>query len=81
MSGPVTLPEPRYVVRELQGFLTVSAHSRRAPGTTIWVADEWQNGKVLRLWHTEDYARAVELTMPKLRRKARAFMETLVGAA
>lgn len=54
------LAEPRFVVRELEGYkidpaadIRSTQGGRTLPSLTVWVADEAYNGRGVKTWRTE----------------------------
>jgi hypothetical protein len=71
-------PEPRYVVRELDGFPIGANQHTRWPGVTVWVADEWNLGAVVGIWRSEDFQhQARAKTFREITAKARALASRL----
>lgn len=64
------LPEPRYIVTEIEGFLSEDRHSGR-PGLSCMVIDRHNNYRLLGTYRTEDHGGGSGWTHERIRAETR----------
>lgn len=73
-----TPPVRRFVVRRLEGFrVTRATAGYRLPGLTVWVADEWVNGREVAVFRSEDFGGTREDRYWRAETQARALADRL----